>query len=147
MTEPIDLTEAAELASTTEQEYVEDREAFVKRMEETGHKVEYPADNEAQLDIDTEEQWLLFLKLWDILYREIVREYGTPPYYHTVYSDSGPPHRHVKVILPFIIGSHWERCAWQAALGSDPTRELLGCIRTMRNDEHPTLLVHSEPTK
>lgn len=36
-----------------------------------------------------------------------------------------------------------QRIAWQAALGSDPVRELLSAIRHYKGDPHPTLFVEA----
>jgi hypothetical protein len=60
-------------------------------------------------------------------------------------SRSGLPKRHLIVRLNRPV-SNAERIALQAALGSDPVREILGIVRVQHNDPHPTLFLESKVT-
>lgn len=114
----------------------EARADYIARMEAEGNTVVYPASNELQLDIDSEEDYLRWMATREVLDRnkisyEVVSEKP---------SRSGLPKRHIIIELPSAIDP-WQRIAMQAAFGSDHIRELLSCIRLMRGDDHPTLLV------
>ena len=112
------------------------REDYIKDRRECGYRVCFPADNELQLDIDSEEQYAVWKKAESIIARNAVftAEVEEAP------SSSGLPNRHIRIRLPFDV-TPWQRIALQAALGSDPVRELLSCVRMLKGDVHPTLLV------
>lgn len=95
-----------------------------------GCYVVYPADNQLQIDIDSDEAFALFEKRMAELYRR------TPyPMYQLSHdpvitpSKSGLPHRHVTLTFSMRVFSEWERIGMQLALGSDPTREALNALR------------------
>lgn len=100
-----------------------------------------PEDNELLIDLDTEEAYAQHLKILEVLDgRGIIYEHKVAP------SKSGLPNRHVtlKLIsgpsasyLPVPLDP-WQRIALQAALGSDPVRELLSCMRVFRGITPPT---------
>jgi hypothetical protein len=116
------------------------REEFIAQMEPLGFEPSYPADNELQIDLDSMAQQETFDRCFAILEREILDEYGKVPVKITTPSQNNT---HTRVTLPFIV-SAWERIAWQAALGSDPVRELLSCLRALRGDSHPTMLMEKK---
>lgn len=118
------------------------REEFVKTVEQAGYEVVLPEPHHLQIDIDTDEQYEVFRKSAACLARNwkalgfrkglpVVEEHP---------SKSGLPRRHITIHLPFEV-TPWQRIAFQAALGSDPLRELLSAVRLFRGDEHPTLFV------
>jgi hypothetical protein len=121
----------------------EARAEYIKRMEAEGCRVVFPSDDELQVDIDTDEHYAAFLKSWAIFERDVELFYVEKPTYVERPSRSGLPSRHITVKLPFDVTSE-QRIAWQAALGSDPVRELLSMLRDMRGDEHPTLFVEAK---
>lgn len=112
----------------------DDSRPFMKEMEEAGFEIILPADNELLIDLDTEEQYQTFLKQYERLQQDYSCTSRVYP------SKSGLPRRHVVVELYFNM-SPFQRIALQAALGSDPMRELLSFIRVMNSDPHPTLFV------
>jgi hypothetical protein len=119
----------------------ETRLDYIKRMEAEGNRIVLPADDELLIDLDSQEHIDAFKKSWPIFERDVLLHVGIAPTYTSAPSRSGPPRTHVTVKLPFEIVTPEERIAWQAALGSDPVRELLSMLRDMRGDEHPTLFV------
>jgi hypothetical protein len=121
-----------------------DRKKFIKRQEALGNVVLSPEDNELLIDCDTEEQFRNFLELFEILNTNLLF-YPKPPdaYYDEVKlweSKSGAEHYHILIFLPFTVTSV-ERIAYQAALGSDPKRELLSLIRMKHGDDFPSILI------
>lgn len=117
----------------------EEREQYISRMKKEGYEVVYPKDNELFIDIDSEDDLQLFRDQYEIFHRDYkvtsmqMRE-----------SRNGLPGRHVIVTLPFFV-TDIERIAYQAALGSDPVRELLSLRRLKDEDDHPTLFVEKIP--
>lgn len=89
------------------------------------------------IDIDTLEGLKMFNGLYPIVHKELGGHLMsiTP-------SKSGPPHSHIVVTLkdplPLLA-----RIALQAALGSDPKREILATIRALRGEEN--VVVFFEP--
>lgn len=127
----------------------ETREAYAKRMEADGFKIVYPAANELQIDIDTEEQYALLLKQVEVFNRNYKAPFDgdlhcSPPIQLKVWpSTSGKPERrHASIALPFNV-DRWQRIAWQAAFGSDPLREMLSLFRALGGDETPGLFVEA----
>lgn len=116
----------------------EDRMDYIKRMENEGFKVVIPETYELFIDIDNEDDYALYLSQAKIFFREIQ---GATSEEHE--SRNGLPGRHITITLPFNIPDN-SRIAWQAALGSDPRRELLSLIRLNRGDLHPTLFVEKQ---
>lgn len=97
--------------------------------------VRFPKPNELFIDIDNEEDYVVYLAQLDRL-----RQF----YYVEVLSDtlskSGYPKRHIVLGLEFDVNST-ERLLLQAAMGSDRVRELLGFIRVQNDDPYPTLFL------
>lgn len=114
--------------------YNESREHYISRMEEEGNKIVYPKENELQIDIDSDLQYAIYQAQMVVMYREFSLDVV-----ETV-SRNGLPGRHITITLPFEV-SDIERIAFQAALGSDPLRELLSIFRHQRGDDYPTLFV------
>ncbi len=112
----------------------ETREEFIAKMALEGYVPTYPADNELQIDLDNETHKAAFERSFCILQRELPELIA-----HRSVSRSGVG-QHVRIKLPFVV-TPMERIAWQAALGSDPVRELLSCLRCMRGDAEPTMLI------
>lgn len=121
----------------------EAREAYMLRVELEGKTVVLPADNQLQIDIDSEEHYVAFLRSAEVVLRNWSDACEIEIEEHP--STSGLPRRHITLTLPFAVES-WQRIALQAALGSDPVRELLSGTRLMRGDIHPTLFVESPPS-
>lgn len=115
----------------------EDREAYIERMEGSGHLIKTPGPHEIFIDIDTKEQADFFLEQYRRLKAvmpEIWKSPATP-------SKSGFPRCHIVVNFPKTFLEPWQRIAYQAALGSDPIREILNCARLQKGDLHPVLFV------
>lgn len=106
----------------------------VKRAEEKGLVVRHPKANELFLDIDTPEQFAVFTRNVEVLkkFKPVKAVIDDPS------SSGAPGRRHVTVVLEEDI-TKVERVAFQAALGSDPMREMLSLARIAVNDAHPTL--------
>lgn len=118
----------------------EDREEYIKRMQAEGFLVVLPKPNEVFIDMDTDQQYNVFMLMIQVFMRDIgIVDYKVRP------SKSGLPHRHALVTMPFDIQSDIERVAYQAAMGSDPLRESLTLVRIRRGDIHPTLFIEKEP--
>lgn len=114
-------------------------DALEDAVREAGCRIVIPKPNELQLDIDTEEQFATFLRVYPALQRNEFPEAS----FIVTESASGFPHRHIVVTLPCEVDM-WQRIALQAALGSDPMRELLSALRLFRGDAIPTLLIEPD---
>lgn len=114
---------------------------YIAEWEANGMRAVIPAADQLQIDIDSPEQKAVFERAWPILLREIVlKTPGIVCEVLTAPSASGEPdHYHITVTIPGWQLSDVERIACQAALGSDPVREILSLVRCMRSDPHPTL--------
>lgn len=119
---------------TAVEDYDEPRRQYVKRKTEEGFIILAPADNELFIDIDGEGEWINF---WDKACR-LIEEYGDVDIF-VKESNSGLPHRHIRIHLPFNV-TDYQRIAFQAALGSDGTKELISIFRTMEDEDFPCLL-------
>lgn len=98
--------------------------ACKRKSERVGYelRVDYPARDELFLDYDSSEAYERGLELLAIAIRESL----VSDYFATV-SPSGRGY-HVRVSLQNPLESVHERIALQAALGSDPKRELLSLV-------------------
>lgn len=121
--------------------YNQARDEYVARMVAEGNSVHYPGPCDLQIDIDDKTHLAAFEKSFLILRRDILDESGFDLREHLVLtvSKSGRGF-HARVVLPFPLDDV-SRIAYQAALGSDPVRELLSLTRVRRGDSFPTLLV------
>lgn len=136
------MTDEADIA-----DYSIFREAFIAKWEADGFVVTYPADNELQIDIDSASDMARHEKSWTCLIRNIDREAGKSPFMTEEHrritpSRSGGDKRHIRIALPFPL-TPLERIAFQAALGSDPVRELLSIFRLRMGDQNPSLLLET----
>ena len=114
----------------------EAREEYIARMQADGYRVCLPEANELFIDIDTKLHWETFLAQIGIF----ERNHGENIVWSVSPSRNGGEGRHVRVYMPFAMDDV-ERIAWQAALGSDPARELLSLVRVKRGDKSPTLFI------
>jgi|SRR5579885_3497909 hypothetical protein len=103
--------------------------------------VKFPTSHELFVDIDNEHSFILFQYQFTLYTRFIDPEatYAVTP------SKSGLPKRHIVVTSPQMEFSEFERVAYQAMLGSDRTRELLGAVQAANDDPHPTLFLEPAP--
>lgn len=116
----------------------EARELYIQRMQEDGYEIVYPKANQLLIDLDSPEDFEKFRKQLKSLKKEFagIQVFVKP-------SRNGLPGRHATVVMPFDMESE-ERIAWQAALGSDPFRELMSLFRIHRGDSHPTIFVENQ---
>lgn len=114
------------------------REIFIAQVEAQGFRPVYPADDELQIDIDSEEDYARFKLAWECVQRNWAA-FGEFSFFEKE-SKSGLPCRHITVKVPFKLDP-WQRIALQAALGSDQIRELLSATRLIKGDIHPTMFV------
>jgi hypothetical protein len=107
-----------------------------EEAERTGKQVVLPKPNQLFIDIDNEASFTLFTaQLGRLRQYEYASLQVTP-------SASGLPNRHIVVGLNRDL-TDTERIAFQAAMGSDPIRELLGLIRVSHGDQYPTLFLEA----
>ena len=117
--------------------YIASSKNAFEKMKTENLRMELPENNEIFIDIDTQEQYDLFQSLFNILvYHLRVSKIETE-------SKSGKPHYHIRIKFEFDL-TIWQRMAFQAALGSDLKRELLGCLMVLNNDPYPTFLLEKE---
>ena len=115
--------------------YDMDRQTYFQECADAGLEIKQPLPNQLFLDFDSDKQYENFLILSKVLERNLAESVDVKVYP----SKSGLPHRHAIVSLPWRLSGEWERLAWQAALGSDPVRELLSCVRNLNGEEWPTI--------
>jgi len=114
------------------------REEYIALMEEQGYMIVLPAPDELQVDMDTEEHYSLFRKQM----KSLILKYPDISV-DTYPSRNGLPGRHAVIKMPFVM-TDAERIAWQAALGSDPFREIMSLFRLRNGDVNPTLFVEKK---
>lgn len=90
--------------------------------------------DELQIDLDTEERIEYFWRAWMFLQR---RRWARRWSLRTTVSKSAHVHVYIHMDAPL---SHETRIALQAALGSDPMRELQSLCRVWAEAPHPILL-------
>lgn len=103
-----------------------------------GKEVKLPEDTELFVDIDSEENYQLFLAQIEKL-----REFSEAIIVSDTPSSSGLPRRHIVVEMGRYL-KPIERIALQTVLGSDPLRELFGIVRVWMNDPTPTLFLEKK---
>jgi hypothetical protein len=97
-----------------------------------GMVVHYPDNNALFVDLDSPATLNEFYKRFAVL------KAAEPDAWVNVKQSKSPGHFHAVVGLPRRV-KQWERIALQAALGSDPKRELLACLkRTETGGPGPT---------
>lgn len=132
-------TQAA--ATKKESDPNETREDFIKRIEQDGlFEIVTPKPYQLQIDIDCAEHLVVFTRTIAILCRD-----HAGVHWHSKPSKSGGVAQHITVFIPWEVESPWERIAWQAALGSDPVREILSSLRCHHGDRDPTLFAELKP--
>lgn len=118
----------------------EDREALFSYFESQGYKVVKPSEYELQVDIDGREEWerhlVLRVRLAQMGLVERIEEQPSP---------SGLPNRHVTITLNIPL-TPFSRIAFQAALGSDPMRELLSLQRAVQGIKDATVFFEKAGT-
>lgn len=107
-----------------------------------GNVIVYPEDNELFIDIDSEQHFNTFRECWAIF-----KQHCASAEYIERSSPSGEKfHYHVVVKLPFMVDAT-ERIAMQAALGSDPKREILSLVRLLLKGDTKATLFYEKPAK
>lgn len=101
-------------------------------------EVVLPEPYDLFIDIDDEDAYKRFDKAMDC----IINHFNGQVIKNTP-SRSGLPKRHIVVRLDRHV-TDAERIALQAALGSDPVREILGIVRVQHKDPHPTLFLENK---
>lgn len=114
----------------------DDSSEYIAQQQAAGFVVRIPGPCELQIDLDTDAHYATHRRAMEIFDRKVI---GAKVRETT--SRSGK--RHVHIELPFAIDP-WQRIAWQAALGSDPVRELLSSVRVLNGDSAPTLFVETK---
>ena len=110
----------------TAREQFPDKEIFV------------PDEDEVQIDIDTEEAYLIFSHRL-----EEIKQLTPVDWVSEIISDSGPPHRHITLRFPGKKLSPLERIALQFVLNSDPIREKLSAYRVLLEQPEPTVFART----
>lgn len=98
-----------------------------------GLEIVLPKRDELFIDLDSEAAYRTYKEQVKLLAQKETILLET-----VRYSASGPPHRHVTLTLKKEL-SPMMRIALQAALGSDPKREMLSFHRVCAGHPHPTL--------
>jgi hypothetical protein len=136
-----------ELCEQGEETYGDiERKAFIEEQESNGMVILFPKEDELFIDCDTEEHFRIFIENFDMLNRNLLKlkplNLGVEKRscIEMWESKGGAPGVHIIVQLPFNVDST-KRIAFQAALGSDPKRELLSLVRMENGDEFPTIFV------
>ncbi len=112
--------------------------AALEKAKAEGFKVVYPKPNELQLDIDRAEDYVVWQAHRSILdeYFKILKVVETPS------QEKGHMHVTVTVEKSF---NPFERIAFQAVLGSDRKREILGLIMNkLGHESKPTLFLEKK---
>ena len=110
-----------------------------------------PAEDELQLDLDSEEAWEYFQARLVNLKQDLIAiedqnnglgaALAMPlPTYEWWPSKSGLPKRHVIVKLPGKVFDNYERLAWQYVLGDDPVRGAMNFRRVLLGIPDPFVL-------
>lgn len=134
--EPMKITSKDSEQEAAEYDFETIKSSHAVRLARTnGLTIVYPDDYQLQIDIDRAQALATFnknLPKFKMHIAEVVKEERTP-------SKSGDPDKmHITLTLAVDFDTPG-RIAFQAFLGSDPTRELLSYIRFTHDDEHPTL--------
>lgn len=121
-----------------------------EKAAELGRRVVLPADDELFIDIDDAESLAWYRKAQRVMFEHGLleeREFGGPVE-RVSPSPSGRPDRY-HVVLKFKHAlTTVARIAFQAAMGSDPMRELLSLIQVHKGEPHPVVffeLAEPEP--
>ena len=104
--------------------------------------VVFPADNQLQLDIDSEAAFDLYNDHYDI----VNTYWGIDDETITLSRSGNPDKRHITLTLSRKV-SNKDRIALQAFLGSDLKREVLSFVQAENGDPHPTLFLEKRGPK
>jgi hypothetical protein len=102
--------------------------------------VVFPEPNQLFIDLDNEISYQMFIRQFQIFQKFIDK--GAEVKVTT--SKSGLPKQHATVRLSFKVTEE-KRILFQALLGSDRVRELLGYVQETNGDPHPTLFLEAGP--
>lgn len=128
------LAESCEAKEMGEDKPEYELDDVLEDAERLGAKCVLPMANQLQIDIDSEESFEHFNKVYNT--------FGNYSYdfanatIEVKESKSGLPHRHITITLPLGLDV-MTRIAFQFALGSDPTRERLGIQRVLMGFTNP----------
>jgi hypothetical protein len=114
-------------------------QAAIDRAVRESLTVVFPLSFQLFLDLDTEHSFKMFERLFMIFKKFIDNDAD----YTVEWSRSGAPKRHVTVNLSHSVRDEVERVMFQAFLGSDRVRELLGYVQAINGDPHPTLFLEA----
>lgn len=121
------------MAEETYEEF--DRKKAENFAEKENLDIVFPAHNQIQLDIDNEESLKRFERAWKVF----IQIYPEATFIKEPSRSGKLDKYHITVnVSPFIQLSMEERLFFQASLGSDPVRELLGWKRYKKGAEKPT---------
>ncbi|SRR6266700_1463941 len=112
--------------------------AALEKAKADNLKIVYPKSNELQIDIDRPEDYAVWQAHRGVLdeYFRIVKVVETPS------NEKG--HLHITVTIDGVLNP-FERIAFQAVLGSDRKRELLGLIMNkLGHESRPTLFLEKK---
>lgn len=123
------------LFKDAEYEYAPNSQRAIDEAALLGMDVVFPAANQLQIDIDSDEAYERYLRVHPLLYQHLGVVDGEE---HP--SKSGGEKRHITLTLKKDI-TDTERILLQACLGSDPVREFLGYIQVLTGDPHPVLFL------
>ena len=122
-------------AKQMEYEYAPNSQRAIDEAALLGMDVVFPAANQLQIDIDSDEAYDRYLRVRPLLERHLSDiEIEEHP------SRSGGENRHITLTLSRNV-TDIERILLQACLGSDPVREFLGYIQVLEGDPHPVLFL------
>lgn len=110
-----------------------DLEKFAK---EHNLRIVYPSDNQLQVDIDCEADFLVFKQHFQIF---IEQEQFQNAHFHSAPSRNKPEGKHIIITVPGFKFTPLQRIAYQSVLGSDRKRELL-CLFDLLHDNTKTTL-------
>lgn len=110
-------------------------EEFQEQCKEKGLIIVLPGEKELQIDIDSEEQYKTFQRNYSA-FCNMIDDSANFVVTEKI-SHSGLPHRHITIKLTWNVFDT-SRIALQAALGSDPMRELLSMVRVLQGIPNPT---------
>jgi hypothetical protein len=138
---PKELLTSEAVEEAAEEGYTElRREDTLERMENDNLKLVIPADNQLQIDIDSEadyQRYLRALKSFQSNHIDVIKKIVEKP------SKSGLPRRHI-TITTWSTNTPRDRVFYQALLGSDLVREINNLRRINNNDIFP--IAFFEPT-
>jgi len=111
-------------ATTLDQYVIQNQEEYIAQCELEGLDVVLPKENELFIDIDSNSQYTQFVDA----YLCLMRNFPGATVTRDTRSRRKKEGRHIVVTMPFDMTAT-ERVAFQAALQSDPVRELLSLLR------------------